>query len=90
MFAGKARSLHLRGTPEKCFTRVDFGFTCKHETGLERLGREIRSNAFQFCLYSVESPARNRSHRTFNEDIYSVRPIKMANNLSQYSNGLAY
>ncbi len=36
MFAGKARSLPQSGAPEKSFTWVGSGLTCKHSTRLER------------------------------------------------------
>jgi len=37
MFVGKARSLHLRGAPEKCFTQVSSSLTRKHQTTLKSL-----------------------------------------------------
>ncbi len=40
MFVGKARSLPQSGALERCFTQVGSGFTCKHQTWLEKLARD--------------------------------------------------
>jgi hypothetical protein len=47
MFAGEARVLPLSGTPERCFTWVGFGLSCKHETRLEKLAKDKHSNLLQ-------------------------------------------
>ncbi len=39
MFVGEARGLPQSGTPERCFTLVGSGLTCKHQTRLERLSQ---------------------------------------------------
>ena len=43
MFAGMATYLPWRGAPERCFTWVDFGLTCKYYTRLGRLTRDKHS-----------------------------------------------
>ncbi len=45
MFVDKAMSLSQSGGPERCFTQVGFGLTCKHQTRLERLA-EVRRYLF--------------------------------------------
>jgi len=44
MFVGEARSLPYRGAPERCFTWIGSGHTCKHWTWLERLARDKHSS----------------------------------------------
>jgi hypothetical protein len=59
MFAGKARSLHWSGAPEK----VGSSLTCKHFTRLERLSRDKHSGLLQKPL--------NYSHKKF----YNTGPM---------------
>ncbi len=40
MFVGEAMSLPQIGGPERCFTRVGTGLTCKHQTRLVRLAKD--------------------------------------------------
>ncbi len=45
MFVGKARGLLQSGALERCFTRVGFGLTSKHQTSSERLARDEHSHS---------------------------------------------
>ncbi len=43
MFIVNSRGLSYSGAPERCFTWVGSGLTCKHVTRLERLARDKHS-----------------------------------------------
>ncbi len=47
MFVGKARGLPWSGAPVRCLIWIGSGFTCKHETMLERLTRDKHSSLLQ-------------------------------------------
>ncbi len=44
LFVGEARNIPLSGTPERCFSQLGFGLTCKHLTRLEKLVRDKHSS----------------------------------------------
>ncbi len=44
IFVGEARSLPLSGAPERYFTQVASGLSCKHQTRLERLAMDKHSS----------------------------------------------
>jgi len=46
MFAGKVRSLHKSGAPEKSFNQAGSGVTRKHLTRLERSARDKHLSIF--------------------------------------------
>jgi hypothetical protein len=47
MFVGNAKSLPYSETPERGFTQVGSGLSCKHKTGSEKLAREKHSGLSQ-------------------------------------------
>ncbi len=77
MFASKAKSLSLSGAPFRCFTWVGSGLICKHQTRLERLARDKRSNLLRkFVTYGRK--------KFYNIDQKTLQPVHLRVRLGKH------
>ncbi len=76
MLVGKARSLSYSGAPEKCFTQVSSGLTCKYYTWSERLASEKHSGLLQKFVNYGRKKFYNIGRTMYSSFNWSRRKVK--------------